>query len=246
MSTLEKSSIQATCNQMRSMSFAGMLSGKTIVSDFRLNQKFLQKAGRQKICLNSHWRDIFIVLEELYTKQMEGGMFTIGQAIKLNNSSCCSVFLNFNRGLRNILFIRKAPYIQGFILGAILVTVYKFMLHLWGFLLKSKTECGHLLCCWLFYYHFLSEDRSSELISVDLSRHRGKCCQGRIKKKKRFLFYMDGCFPCIYVCTMCMPGAHMGQKRASDSLALELTYVVNIYAGAGNGIWAFSKSSQCS
>lgn len=56
---------------------------------------------------------------------------------------------------------------------------------------------------------------------------------------------MDVCFPCIYVYTVFMPGTHMGQKRGMDSLALELTYVVNIYMGAGNGTWAFCKSSQC-
>lgn len=49
-------------------------------------------------------------------------------------------------------------------------------------------------------------------------------------------------FSLIYVYIVCMPGTHMGQKRGTDSLALELTYVVNIYMGAGNGSWAFARA----
>lgn len=168
--------------------------GKTAVSDFRLNWKFLQKVGRQQISLNSHWRDTFIAPEQQYIEQTwKKGMFYIGQAIKLNNPSRCSVFLNFNRGLRTLSFIKKSsiyPKDTGFRLSAILVTVYKFMLHLWGFLLKSKTNCGHLLCCWLLYYHFLSEDRSLELISVDLYRHRENIAKVRFLNKDFYFTWM--------------------------------------------------------
>lgn len=131
-------------------------------------------------------------------------MCYIGQAIKLNNPSFCSVFLNFNRGLGTISFIKKSsiyPKDTGFRLGAVLVTVYKFMLHLWGFLLKSKTECGHPLCCWLLYYHLLSEDRSSELISVDLSRHRENVAKVGFLKKDFYFTWMY-VFP-AFMSTLC-------------------------------------------
>jgi hypothetical protein len=36
------------------------------------------------------------------------------------------------------------------------------------------------------------------------------------------------------LCIMCMPGTHRGQKKALDSLKLELQTVVSCHAGAGN------------
>lgn len=38
---------------------------------------------------------------------------------------------------------------------------------------------------------------------------------------------------CLRVCTMLMPGAHSGQKRASDALGLELQMVVTHHAILG-------------
>lgn len=56
---------------------------------------------------------------------------------------------SFDRSLGNLSFILKEfRYLKdaGFTQGAILITVYKFMLISRGFLLKSKTECLNLLC----------------------------------------------------------------------------------------------------
>lgn len=43
------------------------------------------------------------------------------------------------------------------------------------------------------------------------------------------------CLP-VYMCTLCMPGAHGSHKRASDpSPELEFQTAVNHTVGAGNG-----------
>ena len=54
---------------------------------------------------------------------------------------------------------------------------------------------------------------------------------------------------CIYtyiysLCTMCMLGAHGGQKRALDPLGLELQIVVNSHVGARIETQAIWKRSQ--
>ena len=55
-----------------------------------------------------------------------------------------------------------------------------------------------------------------------------------------FLFYLYECLPacmsvhCVCVPGMCVPGAHRGQKRASDPLELELWMVISNDVGAGN------------
>lgn len=156
-------------------------------------------------------------------------MCYIGQAIKLNNPSLCSVFLNFNRGLGTISFIKKSsiyPKDTGFRLGAVLVTVYKFMLHLWGFLLKSKTECGHPLCCWLLYYHLLSEDRSSELISVDLPRHRENVAKVGFLKKDFYFTWMY-VFPAL--CLHCVHARYPhGLEEGNGFPGTWVNIVVNI------------------
>ena len=47
---------------------------------------------------------------------------------------------------------------------------------------------------------------------------------------------MSVLFACMYVYTMCMPGAHTGQKRVSDPLELELQMSMSHHAGAENQI----------
>ena len=44
--------------------------------------------------------------------------------------------------------------------------------------------------------------------------------------------------------TVCVPGNHRSEKRASDPLKLELQMVVRCHAGAGN--WVLWESSQSS
>lgn len=39
---------------------------------------------------------------------------------------------------------------------------------------------------------------------------------------------------CMYACIMCMVGTHRNQKRASESLGLELQMVVSHRVGAEN------------
>ena len=51
---------------------------------------------------------------------------------------------------------------------------------------------------------------------------------------------------CVSICTVYMPGAGRGQKRALDLLELELQMVVNCYVDAGNGTWVICKSSKYS
>ena len=63
--------------------------------------------------------------------------------------------------------------------------------------------------------------------------------------KKFFLFCF---FACRYVC-MCpmhMFGGLRGQKKAWDSLELELQMLVSCHVGAGNQTWILWKNSQCS
>lgn len=47
-----------------------------------------------------------------------------------------------------------------------------------------------------------------------------------------FVFYMYEGFACM--CVPCVPGAHRGQKMASDLPELELSIVVRRCVGAGN------------
>lgn len=170
-----------------------------LASDFRVNWKLLQKAGRQEIILNSHWSDLFIASEQLYIEQTGKKSNVLYRPSYKTKLPFSLLFLKLPQGteeyfihpekLKNISFIPQSsiyPKDTGFTLGAIPVTVYKFTLRLWAFLLKSKTEYGHLLW-WLLYYLFLSEDQSLELISVYLSRHREKYCQKRIKKRLIFI-----------------------------------------------------------
>jgi hypothetical protein len=49
----------------------------------------------------------------------------------------------------------------------------------------------------------------------------------------------------VFLCTMsCMPGAHGGQKRASDSLGLEFWVFVIHHAEVGNRCWVLCKYSK--
>jgi hypothetical protein len=56
------------------------------------------------------------------------------------------------------------------------------------------------------------------------------------KWAKDFLFYYMWMVFCLHVClcTMCVPCAHKGQKRASDPLELDFQTVVSHHMGAGN------------
>lgn len=44
-----------------------------------------------------------------------------------------------------------------------------------------------------------------------------------------YMFFLS-----VYLCTMCMPDTHRGQKRVSNPLELELWMVVNHHVGAGS------------
>lgn len=46
---------------------------------------------------------------------------------------------------------------------------------------------------------------------------------------------------CMYVCTMFMLGTHESQKKALDSLGLELQLVVSYYVSAGNEPRSFRR-----
>ena len=52
---------------------------------------------------------------------------------------------------------------------------------------------------------------------------------------------------CLYVslCTMCMPGAHRGQKRVPNQLKLELQMAVNCHVGLVNQTGISWKRSVC-
>lgn len=50
----------------------------------------------------------------------------------------------------------------------------------------------------------------------------------------------------ICLCTMCMPAAYKGQKKAPDPPGLELQIVVSCQAGAGKQAQVVCKSSKCS
>ena len=47
---------------------------------------------------------------------------------------------------------------------------------------------------------------------------------------------MYECFAgvCVYIYTICVPGAHRDQKTISDPQELELDVVVMLHVGAGN------------
>lgn len=48
------------------------------------------------------------------------------------------------------------------------------------------------------------------------------------------LYFYSMCMnvSCMYVCTTCMSGAHVGQKRTSDLQKLELHIVMNSHVGS--------------
>lgn len=58
-----------------------------------------------------------------------------------------------------------------------------------------------------------------------------------------FVFYIYGCFACIWVCAPYACSTHQGQKRASDTLGPDLIDV-NLPL-SGNQAWALWKSSGC-
>lgn len=47
---------------------------------------------------------------------------------------------------------------------------------------------------------------------------------------------------CVCMCTICMPDACRGQRRASDSLGLELQKIMSCHMGPGNWACVFWKS----
>jgi hypothetical protein len=47
----------------------------------------------------------------------------------------------------------------------------------------------------------------------------------------------------VYLCTMYVPGAQGGQKRALDSLELKLQTVVSHSVGAGTQIWNLYRAA---
>ena len=49
---------------------------------------------------------------------------------------------------------------------------------------------------------------------------------------------------CLCLCTICIPAAQRGQKRASDSLKLELQMVVSHHMGAGNQILVSQRAAS--
>lgn len=51
---------------------------------------------------------------------------------------------------------------------------------------------------------------------------------------KSFLFYVYGCFSCIYMCAPCKGLIYKGQKREMDLLGLELQLVMSCHEGASN------------
>lgn len=57
--------------------------------------------------------------------------------------------------------------------------------------------------------------------------------------------YVYGCmggFACMYIYVLCSYPGHEGQKKASDSLGLELSVIVNHHVAA----WNQTQDSQCS
>lgn len=50
---------------------------------------------------------------------------------------------------------------------------------------------------------------------------------------KQVLLYMYEYFACIYLCTVCIPGAHGDKKKAYHPLELQLEFMNND-VGAGN------------
>lgn len=49
-------------------------------------------------------------------------------------------------------------------------------------------------------------------------------------------------FTDVYMCAMCVPGAHRSQKRMSDLLKLELLMNVSDHVDAGNQTQIFCKN----
>lgn len=45
----------------------------------------------------------------------------------------------------------------------------------------------------------------------------------------------------VHLCTTCMPDTCGGQKKASDTLKLELQTAVSYYVGVGNETWVVWK-----
>lgn len=58
------------------------------------------------------------------------------------------------------------------------------------------------------------------------------------------LFYMYGCFECMYVCALvCLPGVQGCQKRMTDPLGLDLWVVISHHVGVSNQTyWVLWKS----
>lgn len=50
----------------------------------------------------------------------------------------------------------------------------------------------------------------------------------------------------VYMCTTCIPCAYRGQKRALESLNLELQTAMSCHAGTRNPTWILCENSQCS
>lgn len=67
----------------------------------------------------------------------------------------------------------------------------------------------------------------SPCTSLDgFSSHRKGAPKSNICFKGLFLFYLSECFACMScLSSMCMPGSHKNQKRASESLELKLPVV---------------------
>ena len=85
-----------------------------------------------------------------------------------------------------------------------------------------KTSCKTFLCF-----------SGSPGISFSFHAHDARDeCVGAIFSDL-FICMCEG-FACMYVCTICLPRTHRGQKVALDSPELELQLVVSHYVGAGN------------
>lgn len=59
------------------------------------------------------------------------------------------------------------------------------------------------------------------------------------------LFYVYGCFACMYVLVLHTCTAYRGQKRALNPLGLKLEMGVSHFVGSGNWTQVFWESSQC-
>lgn len=61
--------------------------------------------------------------------------------------------------------------------------------------------------------------------------------------KPLFLFYVYGCFTCMYVCVPCLCHDQRSSKRASDPLRLELQTVRSCNLGAGKALLLIDEPS---